>query len=98
MPLAELGLVLRDGLRLKMDCGVLEGDSDGGMTVRRVYWSNKLPQTTADIPSEARVMPDTWGWIRFFSATKGPALGQPAGPHEGQDKNVRDLFNGLDGK
>ena len=98
IPVKELGFTLRDGLRLKMDCGVLQADSNGGMTVRRIYWSNKLPQTVSDIPSEARFMPDTWGWIRFAGGTKGPMLDQPGGPREAADKNVRDLLEGEDRK
>ncbi len=77
IPLAELGLKPRDSLRLKMDVGILQADNDGGATVRRIYWANPLAQTVADIPSEARVQPDMWGWIRFRDSTKGPALSTP---------------------
>ena len=98
VPLKELGVTLRDGLRLKMDCGVLQADRDGGMTVRRVYWANKLPQTVSDIPSEARLMPDTWGWIRFSSGTKGPSLETPGGTPQTEDRDLKELLHGLEPK
>ena len=78
LALKELGLRPHTGLRLKMDCGILESDRDGTTTVRRVYWANKLRLTVSDIPSEARVQPDLWGWIRFMDRGGKPSLGKPA--------------------
>jgi hypothetical protein len=60
VPLDVLGLDgVKPGLTLRGDVGVLIGD--GSETRRRVYWHNRAAQTTSDIPSEARLMPDKWG-------------------------------------
>ncbi len=74
IPLSELRLQPRHGLRAKMDWGILQADADGGTTVRRLYWANRQNLTVADIPSEARLEPDMWGWIRFHAKTAGPGM------------------------
>ncbi|OPZ23593.1 MAG: hypothetical protein BWZ02_03161 [Lentisphaerae bacterium ADurb.BinA184] len=94
IPLAELGFAAAEGLRLKMDLGILQADADGGTTVRRFYWANPLALTVADIPSEARVQPDMWGWIRLRDSTRGPALITPGDLTD--DKDAADPTLDLD--
>ena len=59
VPLALLGLEPEDGGTLAADIGVLRGD--GASTAARLYWSNKSTGITADVPSEAELLPGFWG-------------------------------------
>lgn len=63
IPLATVGLKFIDGLHFKGDAGVLK--SADGKTISRLYWSNKAAATTADVPSEAMLMPALWGTLIF---------------------------------
>lgn len=63
LPLATLGLEPRPGLKLRGDIGVLRGN--GTQTLQRVYWSNKASGSTADVPSEAELLPSLWGVFNF---------------------------------
>ena len=65
MPLKSLGLKIKADTRLKLDWGVLETDAGGAAVLARHYWANKAASTLADAPSEARLEPDLWGWVRF---------------------------------
>ena len=53
------------GQSLKGDIGVLRGN--GFQTLQRVYWSNKATGITADVPSEAQLTPQLWGWFLLQS-------------------------------
>jgi len=79
IPLKTLGIEPKDGLRLKMDWGVLRTGPDGYACLERTYWSNKATGITADRPSEARLSPDMWGYLLFHSK-KGGAGGAPPVP------------------
>ena len=63
IPLAALGLKVQPGQRIKGDLGILRGN--GFQTVQRVYWANKASAITADVPSEAELMPGLWGQWEF---------------------------------
>lgn len=65
VPLTLLGLEPSPGLRLKLDWGVLTTGPDGNEVLRRLYWSNKATHVVADAPSEARLSPNLWGFVRF---------------------------------
>ena len=62
IPLSVLGLKPMAGEKIQADIGILRGN--GAQTVQRVYWSNKATGITADVPSEAELLPNLWGeWI-----------------------------------
>ena len=62
IPLALLGLTPQPGMTIRGDAGILRGE--GGQTLQRVYWNNKATGITADVPSEAELVPKLWGtWI-----------------------------------
>ncbi len=63
IPLSVLGLQPVPGQILQGDIGILRGQ--GGVTTQRVYWSNKATAITADVPSEAELLPRLWGRWRF---------------------------------
>ena len=65
VPLAEIGLKPKPGLRLKADWGVLASGKDGNEVVRRAYWANKATSCISDSPTEARLHPALWGFARF---------------------------------
>ena len=67
VPLATLGLNVRDGLSVKGDIGILRGEGD--QTTARIYWSNKATGITADVPSEAMLTPALWGTFKFYNST-----------------------------
>lgn len=64
IPLAVLGLQPKAGVVIKGDVGILRGN--GFQTLQRVYWSNKASGITADVPSEAELIPRLWGRWEFF--------------------------------
>ena len=66
VPLALLGLKPVAGQMLKADIGILRGN--GFQTMQRCYWSNKATAMTADVPSEARLIPLLWGRWQFAAA------------------------------
>jgi len=76
IPLADVGLTVTPDLTLKMDWGYLESDARGTQVLARRYWANPATSTLADAPSEARLQPDLWGWVRFHktSPATGPSL------------------------
>ena len=63
IPLAVLGIHPKPGLILRGDIGILRGSS--GVTIQRVYWSNKATAIVADVPSEAELRPQLWGRVEF---------------------------------
>lgn len=63
IPLSVLGLEPKPGIAVKGDLGVLRGTV--GKTSQRVYWSNKATAITADVPSEAQLLPKLWGTFVF---------------------------------
>jgi hypothetical protein len=63
VPLATLGLKPSPGETLLGDIGVLRGN--GSQTMQRSYWRNKATGITADVPSEAELVPKLWGRLRF---------------------------------
>ncbi|MFP4056503.1 MAG: hypothetical protein ACLF0G_06520 [Candidatus Brocadiia bacterium] len=67
VPLAVLGLEVKPGLVTQADIGVLLGA--GGETQARLYWAAGSAGMVADVPTEARLVPRTWGtWV--FEAQK----------------------------
>ncbi len=63
IPLSLIGLTPKPGMQVKGDLGVLRGTI--GKTTQRVYWANKATAITADVPSEAQLLPKLWGTIIF---------------------------------
>lgn len=63
VPLAALGLQPQPGLRLRGDLGILRGN--GALTTQRLYWHNKSTGIVSDVPSEAELTPQLWGWWKF---------------------------------
>ena len=65
VPLKELGVGLRPGLKLRGDVGVTYGDPVGQRTSLRVYWSNKATGIVADEVEELKMQPSLWGELDF---------------------------------
>ena len=63
IPLSALRLRPAAGMKLRGDIGVLRGN--GTETNARVYWTNKATGITADVPSEAALIPSLWGVWEF---------------------------------
>ncbi len=59
IPLSSIGLKPVLGLSIRADLGVLIGSA--GETVQRSYWSNKKTGLVNDVPSEAELLPASWG-------------------------------------
>jgi len=73
IPLSDLGLKPAENMRLKLDWGVIVTDSSGNSVMRRMYWANKATSIIADVPSEARLHPDLWGWALFHEGARRDA-------------------------
>lgn len=97
VPLEAIGLKVEPGLRLKIDWGILVSGADGHEVLRRIYWANPATSIVSDAPSEARLHPDLWGYVRFGAKPKGPAAGEtapaPPRPRRSADEIIDDLLN-----
>ena len=65
IPLKELGIDPKPGLKLRGDVGVTYGDPAGQRTNLRVYWSNKATGIVADEVEELKMQPSLWGEFDF---------------------------------
>ena len=92
IPLAELGLKITPGLRVKMDWGVLVSGPEGTEVLQREYWSNKFTQITSDAPMEATLHPNLWGHVRFHESAANSHLDPTS---KKGDAGVDDLLNDL---
>lgn len=63
LPLADLGLTLAPGGKLRADFGVTFGDAAGTDTNLRSYWSNQSTGLVDDIPGEIMLSPSLWGQV-----------------------------------
>jgi hypothetical protein len=63
LPLADLGLTLSSGQKLRADFGVTFGDAAGTDTNLRSYWSNQSTGLVDDIPGEIMLAPSLWGEV-----------------------------------
>ena len=64
VPLADIGLKPEPAAVLRMDWGVL-GTQDGTSTTSRDYWADTTANGVMDEPTEARLTPNRWGWLRL---------------------------------
>ena len=92
VPLADIGLKPKPGLRLKADWGILASGKDGNEVLRRVYWSNKATSILSDAPSEARLHPDLWGFLVFAGQHEGMLEKIEAGKDDGKDEVVDEFL------
>jgi hypothetical protein len=73
VPLEALGFRPKLGQRYRFDWGILTTDTYGNSCTGRLYWSNKATGILADTPSEARILPHLWGFLRVHQHPKsGP--------------------------
>ncbi len=107
IPLADIGLKPVDGLRLKLDWGVLRTGPDGHEVLQRICWANRATSITADAPSEARLHPELWGFVRFHDSRRpstedrfeaADVTGKPAGKDKALTGDVDDILDSLDEK
>ena len=65
IPLADLGLVPKDGLTVRADFGVTHGDTAGQRTRLRTCWSNQHTGIVDDAVYELMMEPKYWGELLF---------------------------------
>ena len=65
IPLASLGLAIKDGLTLRGDFGATHGDKSGNDTLLRTHWNNQATGLVNDEVFELRMEPANWGEITF---------------------------------
>lgn len=102
IPLSAIGLKPEPGMRLKLDWGFLTTGPDGNEVLRRIYWSNQATSIVADAPSEARLQPNLWGFVRFHGQNRPSAEDQletvaAEPPKKGKEvaKDVDDILDAL---
>ncbi|NQT85978.1 hypothetical protein HQ560_04390, partial [bacterium] len=64
VPLKTLRFAPAPGALVKGDVGVIFSDPGGSRNVLRAYHANRQTAIVNDIPSEARLTPQDWGWVR----------------------------------
>lgn len=94
IPLAALGFKPADGLRLKMDWGMLVSGPHGNEVIRRVYWSNQATNIVADVPSEARLHPNLWGHVLLHDRKQSAEDRLDAFDKPPMPKGLEDLLDG----
>jgi hypothetical protein len=94
VPLAALGFRPTDGMRLKMDWGMLMSGPDGNEVIRRVYWSNQATNIVADAPSEARLHPNLWGHVLVHDRKRTAEDRLDAFDKPPMPKGLEDLLDG----
>ena len=65
IPLAELGLQPKPGLKLRGDFGVTHSDNGGTDTALRTYWNNQKTGIVNDEVFELMIEPSNWGELIF---------------------------------
>jgi hypothetical protein len=65
LPLDAIGLKIQEGMRAKMDWGILESGPNGSEVLQRIYWANRDTQIVSDEAAEAALHPDLWGYVIF---------------------------------
>jgi hypothetical protein len=65
IPLKDLGLTPKAGLKLSGDFGVTFGDPTGKDTVLRSHWNNQATGIVADEVAELQLQPNNWGRLIF---------------------------------
>jgi outer membrane protein assembly factor BamB len=65
LPLAALGLQLKDGLALRGDFGATHGDKSGKDTLLRTHWNNQATGLVNDEVFELKMEPANWGEFTF---------------------------------
>ena len=95
IPLADLGMKITGGSLLRMDWGVLS-TRDGNTTSARKYWANAMAVGVSDEPTEARLYPNLWGFVRFTGAKD---VLDGAGPgSNGGEEDAEDMLDNILGK
>ncbi len=74
IPLQSIGLKPADGMRIKMDWGILQSGADGNEVLDHLWWSNKIPMQY-DEAAEAKLHPDLWGYARFTTKSQEDLTG-----------------------
>jgi hypothetical protein len=70
VPLASLGFAPVAGRKYRGDIGVIYSDKTGTVNELRMYWANQVSGMVNDLPTEARIVPGTWG--RFVVEEEKP--------------------------
>ena len=65
IPLAALGLKIKEGLALRGDFGATHGDKSGADTALRTHWNNQTTGIVNDEVFELKMEPSNWGEITF---------------------------------
>ena len=65
IPLAALGLKIKEGLALRGDFGATHGDKSGADTALRTHWNNQATGIVNDEVFELKMEPANWGEITF---------------------------------
>jgi hypothetical protein len=107
VPLSAIGLAPADGMRLKLDWGLLRTGPDGHEVLQRICWANRATSITADAPSEARLHPELWGFVRFHDGKRpstedrfeaSEVTGRAAGKDKTLKRDIDDILESLDDK
>jgi hypothetical protein len=65
IPLAAIGLSMKDGLTLRGDFGATHGDKSGSDTLLRTHWNNQSTGLVSDEVFELKMEPANWGELLF---------------------------------
>ncbi len=65
VPLASLGLANPAGRRIGFDASIAVANAAGDRRERAGHWAGQSEGVVVDRPGSARLLPGTWGTLRF---------------------------------
>ena len=98
VPLSSLGMqVPPENTVIKFDWGVIAADP-GGRSRNRYAWTDEVGTDIADLPTETRLHPDRWGYLRFEGAPQSAMdllLDEPT-PEDLKNTDIEDIFDDIE--
>lgn len=68
VPLASLGLANPTGKTIGFDASVAVSNAEGNRRERAAHWAGLSEAVVVDRPGSTRLLPDTWGTLKFLPA------------------------------
>ncbi|NQT91347.1 MAG: hypothetical protein HQ559_01200, partial [Lentisphaerae bacterium] len=98
VPFSRLGMQApTENTVIRFDWGVIAADRNGRPR-NRYSWTDRVGTDIADLPTETRLHPGRWGFLRFEGAAKseiGQMLDQES-PNDLKNVDIEDIFDSIE--